>query len=310
MTTVASIARLEGLGERIGTAFARLDERLAHTPYLRDRIADWLRRLSPTSNPADYFLQVRTLPILSFPGWVQEGLDLRIDPAFQNDLAYSTIAGYCHIRLLDDIVDGDLAGDPSLLPAAGFFHSEFQQAYARWFPPEHPFWGHFTALWFGAAEAAVADTELATITSASFRDISARKVSPAKIPIVATCLHHHRPESFRAWLDACDRLGAIAQMTDDLFDWQDDIEHPERTTYFLSEAERRRDPGEPVAAWVLREGFGWGVRAIQSWYRRAPPSCGQNREQGAGRTPRLAAGRAGRASGGPTSRLSRSCFTG
>ena len=267
MTTVASIARMEGPGETIGTAFARLDERLAHTPYLRDRIAAWLRRLSPTSDPADYFLQVRTLPILSFPGWVEEGLGVQVDPAFQIDLAYSTIAGYCHIRLLDDIVDGDPAADASLLPASGFFHSEFQQAYARWFPPEHPFWGHFTTLWFGAAEAAVADTELATITSASFHEISARKVSPAKIPIVATCLHHERAEILPAWLDACDRLGSIAQMTDDLFDWQDDIEHPERTTYFLSEAERRRDPREPVSAWVLREGFGWGVRAIQSWYR-------------------------------------------
>lgn len=267
MTTVASLTRLEDSGQRIATAFARLDERLVHTPYLRDRIASWLRHLSPTNDPADYFLQMRTLPILTFPEWVEEGLGVRIDPAFQKDVAYSTITGYCHIRLLDDVVDGDSAGDANLLPASYFFHSEFQHAYARWFAPEHPFWSHFTTLWFGAAEAAVLDTELPTITSPVFHDISARKVSPAKIPIVATCLHYERADVLPSWLDVCDRLGSIAQMTDDLFDWHDDIGHPERTTYFLSEAERRRDPGQPVAAWVLRQGFEWGVWTIQSWYR-------------------------------------------
>src|SRR5262249_38135402 len=154
---------------------------------------------------------------------------------------------------------------------AGYFHTEFQAAYARWFPPDHPFWTHFTTLWFGAAEAAVADARLPVITLRQFHDISARKVSPAKIPIIATCLLRGRLDRLPVWLHLCDRLGSIAQMTDDLFDWQEDLEHHDRTTYFLSEAERRRDPDEAVAAWVLREGFEWGVETIHAWYHELRP---------------------------------------
>jgi hypothetical protein len=263
---MTSITRLEDVAERITAAFARMHTRLSGTPYLRDRVADWLGRLSPTADPTDYFRQVRTVPILTLPMWVEEALGCQTDPAFQGDLIYSTIAGYCHIRLLDDVMDGEEARHLSLLPATGFFHAEFQRTYARWFGPEHPFWVQFTALWFGAAEAAVADADLATITLSQFHEISARKVSPAKIPIVATCLHHGRPDALPAWLDLCDRLERIGQMTDDLFDWQEDLEHPGRTTYFLSEAERRRNVQEPVAAWILRTGFEWGARTIHSWY--------------------------------------------
>lgn len=251
---------------RIDAAFARLEERLSATPELRRRVFAWLKRLSPTSDPADYFRQRRTLPILELPEWVGRGLGVDADDAFFDDLTYSTIAGYCHIRLLDDCMDGDPAADPTLLPAAGFFHAEFQQSYAAYFEPRHPFWESFTALWFGAVEAAIADARLPSITLEQFLRISARKVSPAKIPIVATCLRHGKPDALPARLALCDRLGAIAQMTDDVFDWQDDLEDRGRTTYFLSEARRRRTRREPAAAWILREGFGWGVATIRSWY--------------------------------------------
>jgi hypothetical protein len=251
---------------RIDTAFARMRARLAATPELGRRVFAWLERLSPTDDPADYFRQRRTLPILTLPEWVGQGLGVEADDAFFDDLTYSTIAGYCHIRLLDDVMDGDLAADPTLLPAAGFFHAEFQQAYAAYFEPRHPFWESFTALWFGAVEAVIADARLPTITLEQFLQISARKVSPAKIPIVATCLRHGKLDALPARLALCDRLGAIAQMTDDVLDWQDDLEDQGRTTYFLSEAERRRKRREPAAAWILREGFGWGVATIRLWY--------------------------------------------
>lgn len=250
---------------RIDAAFARMDARLRATPELRRRVFGWLARLSPTADPADYFRQQRTLPILSLPDWVGQNLGAAVDEAFYDDLTYSTIAGYCHIRLLDDVMDGDPAADPTLLPAAGFFHAEFQQAYVTYFEPRHPFWEWFTSLWFGAIQGTIADAGLGTITLEQFQEISALKVSPAKIPVVATCLRHGKPDALPARLDLCDRLGCIAQMTDDLFDWQDDLEHPGRTTYFLSEAERRRDREEPLAAWILREGFAWGVETIQSW---------------------------------------------
>jgi hypothetical protein len=262
---------------RIDTAFARMDDRLGATPELRRRVFDWLERLSPSADPAEYFRQPRTLPILGLPEWVGHGLGAGADAAFYDDLTYSTIAGYCHIRLLDDVMDGDAAGDLTLLPAAGFFHAEFQGAYARYFEPQHHFWEWFTRLWFGAVEATIVDAGLERITLEQFQQITALKVSPAKIPIVATCLRHGRPDALPTRLALCDRLGAIAQMTDDLFDWQDDMGDPRRTTYFLSEAERRRKPAEPCAAWILREGFAWGVATIESWYgalRNDAPALG------------------------------------
>jgi hypothetical protein len=241
-----------------------MDARLRATPELRRRVFGWLERLSPTSDPVDYFRQPRTLPILGLPEWLSPVGGP--DAAFFDDLTYSTIAGYCHIRLLDDVMDRDPAGDPTLLPAAGFFHAEFHQVYTTYFGPQHSFWQWFGSLWFGAVQAAVTDAGLHDITFEQFRKITALKVCPAKIPIVATCLRHDRPDALPARLDLCDRLGCIAQMTDDLLDWQDDLEHSGPTTYFLSEAERRRDRQEPVAAWILREGFAWGVATIQSWY--------------------------------------------
>ena len=264
--TGPSTARLTQSDPRITAAFARLNARLAGTPSLHQRVLAWLERLSPTQDPADYFRQTRTLPIIDFPAWVEEGLAARPDATFQEDLAYSTIVGYCHIRLLDDIMDGDRAGDVSLLPAAGFFHTEFHGAYTRYFGPDHPFWARFTGLWFRAAEATIADAGLPAISLSQFREISALKVSPAKIPLIATCLHHGRPDALPAWLDVCERVGCVAQMTDDLFDWQEDLEHAGQSTYFLSEAVRRRVGDEPVTAWILREGFAWGVQTIQSWY--------------------------------------------
>ena len=251
---------------RVDTAFARMEARLSATPELRRRVFEWLGRLSPTDDPADYFRQRRTLPILTLPEWVGQSLGVEADDAFFDDLTYSTIAGYCHIRLLDDCMDDDPAGDATLLPATGFFHAEFQQTYAAYFESQHPFWEWFHSLWFGSAQAAIADARLKTITLRQFQEISALKVSPAKIPIVATCLRHGKPDALPARLALCDRLGAIAQMTDDVFDWQDDLEDQGRTTYFLSEAKRRRTRREPAAAWILREGFGWGVATIRLWY--------------------------------------------
>jgi hypothetical protein len=208
---------------------------------------------------------------------VARALGVEADDAFFDDLTYSTITGYCHIRLLDDVMDADPNAEPSLLPAAGFFHTEFQQAYAKYFEPDHSFWEWFATLWFGAVEATIADAHLKKITFEQFQRISALKVSPAKIPIVAACLRHGKPDALPARLALCDRLGAIAQMTDDLFDWPDDVQDQGRTTYFLSEAKRRRRRKEPATAWILRAGFAWGIATIESWYEalsRDAPTLG------------------------------------
>lgn len=249
----------------ISAAFARLAARLAPTPHLDARVTAWLRRLSPTDDPADYFRQPRLCPILTLPAWVEESLTGAPDETFQPDLVYSTIAGYCHIRLLDDVMDGDAAADVALLPASGFFHAEFTGIYARHFAPQHLFWESFERLWFGAAEAALADAELSSVTLEQFRVVSAQKLSPAKIPIAAVCLRHGRSDALPAWSGVAEALGEVAQLTDDVLDWREDLARG-AATYFLTEAERRRGAGESATAWILREGFDWGVAQLHDRY--------------------------------------------
>jgi hypothetical protein len=249
----------------ISSAVERLSARLVPTPVLHQRAVDWMQQLSPTGEAAAYFRQPRAWPLLTLPAWVEESLGAVSDPAFQADLVYSSIAGYYHIRLVDDLMDHDAAARLDLLPLSGVLHSEFQGTYARYFPPDHFFWFRFAELWYGAAEATVADASLRNISLAEFRSVSALKVSPGKIPVMAVLCRHDRADLLPAWFDLCDRLAAIVQMSDDLFDWQVDLDRPERTTYFLSEADRRRARAESRTAWILREGFDWGVTTLLDW---------------------------------------------
>ena len=249
----------------IDSAIERLADTLAPTPVLRQRAMAWMQQLSPTGDAAAYFRQPRAWPLLTLPIWVEESLAVAPDPAFQADLVYSSIAGYYYIRLIDDLMDHDATARLDLLPLSSVLHSEFQAGYARHFPPDHPFWPRYAELWYGAAEATVADAALTEISLAEFRAVSARKVSPGKIPVMAVLFRHDRADLLLAWFALCDALGAIVQMSDDLFDWQVDLKRPERTTYFLSEAERQRRGTEPRASWIMREGFDWGVEAVLAW---------------------------------------------
>jgi hypothetical protein len=61
-----------------------------------------------------------------------------------------------------------------------------------------------------------------------------------------------------------DRLGAFSQFLNDLFDWLHD-HRAGITTYVQSEYLRRRYPGESITAWILREGFDWGVDQLRLW---------------------------------------------
>jgi hypothetical protein len=53
-------------------------------------------------------------------------------------------------------------------------------------------------------------------------------------------------------------------MYNDLFGWLKDERHA-NLTYFLSEANRRRDNHETIASWVAREGFDWGIDKLNGW---------------------------------------------
>ena len=233
-------------------------------PFLADGVARWMRGLWRTGRPADYFLQPDRFPVIQLPCWLEGTIRGAPDAGFQASLVYSSVNGYYFIRLVDDVMDGDGSAPASLLPALGLFHAEFVSSYHRWFPAGHPFWNDFRALWYGAADAAAQDAALEDLDHERFVEVAARKVSAAKIPLAAVGHRYGAPDRLAAWSDFCDRLGRFEQLTDDLFDWHDDLRRG-AATWVLSEAGRRAAPGESAAAWIVREGFEWGVDTLRSW---------------------------------------------
>ena len=246
-------------------AIDRLEKGLtAQAPGMADRAARWMRELAGSESPADYFLQPDRFPVLQLPWWLETSAAGAPDVRFQSRLAHSTVSGYYFIRLMDNVMDAQGAGDPSLLPLLGFFHTHFQSPYQELFPSEHPFWEAFRSIWFGSAEAAFRDAGLEAVDREQFFAVSAQKVSAVRIPLVAV---GHRLDLGRAvepWLELTDRLGRFEQFMDDLFDWQHDLASGS-ATYFLTEARSRKAPDESVTAWVVRDGFEWGVGVLQAW---------------------------------------------
>jgi hypothetical protein len=202
--------------------------------------------------------------MLQLPWWLATSARGEPDPAFQADLAYSTVNGYYFIRLVDGVMDGHRSRDRQLLPLLGFFHTEFQSSYQAYFADEHPFWEAFRSTWFESGEAALKDAGLEAVDRHAFLEIPARKVCAAKIPIAAVCHRHGRTAFMDAWFDLCDLLGCFEQFMDDLFDWQRDLSSG-NATFFLTQAGRRKPPDESVAAWVFREGFEWGMERLLEW---------------------------------------------
>jgi hypothetical protein len=215
-------------------------------------------------HPAEsYFMHPLAFPALLLPWWLEKTLSTPTD-ALQADLAYSTINGYYYIRLIDNLMDGHATIERQLLPAINFFHTQFQMSYQHYFPHNHPFWQLFNATWLHSAEAAMQDAGLTNINQNQFEQIAAKKVSAAKIPAAAVCYHHNRPDSIELWSRFVDMFGSWHQFHNDLFDWHKDMVN-HTPTYFLSEAERRKQANESILGWVVREGFEWGIRTLQAW---------------------------------------------
>lgn len=252
-------------------AVARMQARLSRfTPGLAIEAEHWTAELSRTGNARDYFIGGRSFLVL-LPRFLREACAGSPDSAFESDIAYSTISAYYFVRLVDDVVDRAPAARPLLLPMSGFFHAEFQSTYARYFRPESAFWEHFYRFWFEMAEATVEQARLPDLSSVDFLRLSAAKSGGAKIPLAAVCEYYGRPDLLQRWCDFFDAFAAWSQMLDDVFDWFSDRAQGSMT-YFLSEARRRKQHGESVASWVLREGIQWGcdyaaiqMRALRSF---------------------------------------------
>ena len=256
---------VEAVDSLVVAAVARLErEMLHHAPAMASRAGSWMRQLSGTDRPADYFIQPDRFPMLRLPWWLEESAKGEPDPAFQADLVYSTVNGYYFIRLVDRVMDEHRPEDRQLLPLLGFFHTEFHSPYQAYFAEAHPFWEAFRSTWFESGEAAMKDADLEAVDRGTFVEISARKVCAAKIPIAAVCYRHGLTMVMDDWFELCDLLGCFEQFMDDLFDWQRDLSSG-NATFFLTEARRGRAPGESVAAWVFRGGFEWGMDRLLEW---------------------------------------------
>lgn len=247
---------------------ARIARELEVTaPHLGACLHAWMCELSPTGHAADFFEQPRMFPTLLLPWWLARTIGTKHDNAFDRDLVYSSMNGYYFIRLVDNVMDGHAHGEGKLLPATAFFHTEFVQTYEQYFAREHSFWDLFRKAWIRTNEAAVRGGFTTEFGIEEFKAIAAAKLAAAQIPIAATAYHFGRPDLIPCWLDFCDQLAQWFQMMDDVFDWRCDLRSGQ-TSYFLSEAQRRRNRGEVVEAWVVREGFDWGMEYLQVGLRQ------------------------------------------
>lgn len=254
----------QALKTLIASAFTRLRSELeAAAPHLAGPPLAWMSRLAGSTRPQAYFTHPESFPVLLLPWWLEKTLRPTPDAGFQADLVYSTINGYYCIRLIDNVMDRHPPGDAALLPAAGFFHLHFQRPYQRYFPFHHPFGTLFAAESSRFSDTIAREARLRRVGRRAFLTIAAHKVSPMRIPIAAVCFRNGRRDLIRPWWALCDTLGRFAQMMDDVFDWHVDLADRGATTYFLCEAAGRKRWNESIEAWILRDGFHWGVAAVR-----------------------------------------------
>jgi hypothetical protein len=231
---------------------------------MAERIWAWLQQLAASADPADYFRHPLAFPALNLPHWLAQSLYPDSNAPLEADIVYSTVNGYYYIRLVDNVMDGHATVERELLPAAGFFHTQFQGAYQPHFAAGHPFWEVFRETWFRAAEVTLRDALLADVDAAAFWQVAAQKVSAVKIPLAAAAFFYNQPERLPPWLRFVERLGGWHQMWNDVFDWHKDLKYGVRT-YFLAEAVRRKRAAETVSAWAVREGVAWGLATLNEW---------------------------------------------
>lgn len=231
-----------------------------HAPALCQTLLPWMhQRAAKGLSPTAYFTHPLAFPLLLLPWWLDESLGGDTDAALHADLLLSSMAGYYLIRLIDDVMDRAPEAAPQLLPAVAVLHVQFQLAYTRWFPANHPFWPGFHTAWARCNEAAVVEAGLAHIDEAAFLQVSAPKVSAGVIPLAALAWHRHGGALPAPWAALLPLLCAFHQRHNDLFDWKRDLDSG-AVTHFLSRGRRQMRPGESMLDWVVREGFAQEVQ--------------------------------------------------
>jgi hypothetical protein len=249
----------------ISTTVVRLlkDMRVA-APKMADHAEIWMNGLSRTGIAADYFQHPLAFPMLLLPRWVEESIHGSVDENFQADLIYSSVSGYYFIRMVDNVMDEQSALEMRLLPMTAFFHAEATGVYHRYFQHDHPFWKYFSYWNAQSAALAIEDGLSKQITLDDFKQIAGKKVIGGKIPLVAVLSRYDRLGDLTEWEHFYDKLSCWHQMLNDVMSWNRDTQHG-TPSYFLCEGDQRKHLHETRLAWLLRDGFAWGLATLEEW---------------------------------------------
>jgi hypothetical protein len=240
------------------------------TSTLAGETLKWIARRCDVQQLESYFAHPQAMPLLALPWWLEKSIRGEVDRDFQSALMTSSMQGYLFIRMVDDLMDGhDI--DRACLPALHLFSFEFQSAYFRYFSSGDPFWNHFGHSLASMAEAVSADCGLTEISAQEFAEVSARKSAAALIPLAAVCCRYGRLDLLPEWEGFLSLFARWHQMRDDIVDWSEDYASSlttGRSTWILSEAERRRSPDETVPVWMGRTGLSWAAGVMDGWKER------------------------------------------
>lgn len=255
----------EAFSQMIESALQRtLDDMHKGGSHMAQQAELWMQKLAGSDHAADYFKHPLAFPMLLLPWWMEQTIHPEPDISFQTDLIYSSINGYYFIRMIDNVMDGHDTIEKKLLPMLGFFHMQFHGIYHTYFDAEHPFWVQFRAISIQSAESALQDAAMTDIDLDGFRAIAGKKVAGGKIPLAAVAYRYAHSDLYDRWQLFFDKLGCWHQMYNDLFGWPKDLRN-QTPTYFLCEGQRRKCPEHSIAAWVIHEGFAWGIGLLERW---------------------------------------------
>jgi hypothetical protein len=245
----------------VGRVYKGLD---VDMPLIAAEIQAWMKALGGTDEPADYFLHPIAFPLMLLPWWLERRLKGENDADLQTDLIFSNASLYYYIRMVDNVMDGHATVEHKLLPAAGYFISQFQTVYHDYFDAGHPFWDFFKRTWAEFCDVTAADGRLTDIDQLIFANLVGHKVCAAKISVAAVCFHYGHSELLALWNEWIDIFGCWHLFREDMFDWRQDL-NLGAVTYFLSEAKRRKRLEEPEISWIAREGLDWGIDQLKIW---------------------------------------------
>jgi len=242
-------------------ALGRLQADLsANLPFTGEGIWRWMIE----QHPPEVWTHLRAFPFFLIPWWVEQDISGTADPEFQADLIYASIAAYCHIRLVDNIMDGHATQEYQLVGATGVFHLLFQAVYQKYFERQHPFWEFFRQSYFEAVDATMQDGQLTDKTEAQFVNVISHKTGFAKIPLAAVCYRYNCLPLMTPWSVFIEDFSRWHLMEEDVFDYLVDL-NDQTPTFFLCEGQRRKYPDERLEAWAIREGLTWAKALMTGW---------------------------------------------